>query len=311
MNRCFGYRRLLGSACLLSVMLVALQIPNCFGGPLPLPSSQELLAIYRGVYNARFSSLLFRINAETGLAMFVGDTTFNSLQSLTTGPEGLLYSWDGAAGLVTIDPVTGVGTEVDPNSGSGFTPLIQSLAFSPKGDLIGVTETLNQNGLYSINPSTGEASFIDSSPLPNENETIRGVEFLGDRFVGVAWNFNSPSSPYIEIDGTNGAVTQIGATNVEHLNSLAQDQEGRLYSVTAGTGHPSFSFSQLVQLDSGTGSLIDSIDIMSPEIAPKVLAVRGLTIRTVNPIPEVSSVTLSICFIFSYFVFSCRIKQNY
>lgn len=245
------------------------------GAAIQLPASQELLAIHRGSFNAQLASLLFRIDPVGGTATFIGDIGFASLQSLAASPQGVLYSWDVVDGLVTINPTTGQGTDVNPNAGSGFAPDMQSLDFAPNGDLIGVTDVGNRNELYRINTTTGLATFIASSPLPVAIETTRGIAFLGNRLVGVSWNFQTPSSRYFEIDPNTAAISLIGVTGQPHLNSLARDANGRLYTVS--TDAPP----TLAVLDPQTGATLESQPISTPEIAPDTLDVRGLTVRTI------------------------------
>jgi hypothetical protein len=173
--------------------------------------------------------------------------------------------------------------DVNPNAGSGFAPLMQSLDFAPNGDLIGVSDAGNRNELYRINTTTGLATFIASSPLPLPIETTRGIAFLGNRLVGASWNFETFSSRYFEIDPNTAAFTLLGETGQPHVNSLARDDNGRLYTVSLETH-------TLAVLDSQTGATVESQPISALEILPDTLDVRGLTVRTV---PEPTSAVLA------------------
>jgi len=275
---------------------------------IPLPSNQELLALHTSGFNANRD--LYRIDTITGIATLIGETPFSSLQSLATGPGGTLYSWDRNKGLVTIDPMTAQGTDVNPLVGGSGADHIQSLAFSPSGNLFGITTINNgadrMHALYEIDTTTGALSFIGSSPPPGKFDTIRGIEFLGEKLVGVAWSVSPTISPFHEINPLTGAVNQIGSTGTTILNSLAQDSQGLLYSVQSIIGMtPS---STLVTLDPITGVTIESLSIVTPGSRLFKFSVRGLTIRTV---PEPSA---AILFLLASFVLTncqcLRITRN-
>jgi hypothetical protein len=176
-----------------------------------------------------------------------------------------------------------LGVDVNPLIGSVFAPNIQSLDFAPNGDLFGVTSIGNRNVLYRIDVTTGAPTFVAESTLPNFTETTRGIEFLGNRLVGVAWPFANPTSPYFEINPATAAITPIGLTGVENLNSLAQGIDGFLYSVKSVTGSPGVSAAALVMIDPVSGAMVDFQALSAPELAPHNLDIRGLAIL---PVPE-------------------------
>jgi hypothetical protein len=104
---------------------------------------------------------LYTINIQTGHATLVGNTGVGGLQSLAFSPAGVLYGWDlNGLGLVQINPVTGVATDVNPSL-NGFLD-IQALTFGPDGTLYGA-----RNALYTIDPSTGVTTLVGSGGYSN------------------------------------------------------------------------------------------------------------------------------------------------
>jgi hypothetical protein len=124
--------------------------------------------LYGLVNGSLFSDIdsLYRIDTTTGAATLVGLTGFEGIQGLEFSPAGILYGWDIFAGLLTIDPSTGVATQVDP-AGVG-SALIQTLAFAPDGTLYGAREAL-----FRIDTSTGDTTLVGSGGYSD----IRGLEF--------------------------------------------------------------------------------------------------------------------------------------
>ncbi len=128
----------------------------------------------------------------------VGDTGFDSLQSLAIGPDETLYSWDMHDGLVILDPDTGAGTEVaGENFGVGS---IQYLTFR-FGELYG-----GRSKLYQIDLLTGFPLLIGTHS--NEVDDLRGAELreIGEPYCTA--NVNSSGQ---------AAITRAsGSTRVEY-----------------------------------------------------------------------------------------------
>jgi len=55
---------------------------------------------------------LYKLDAETGQLMAIGATGFKEISSLAFNANGELWGWAKDAGLIQIDPVSGIGTEV-------------------------------------------------------------------------------------------------------------------------------------------------------------------------------------------------------
>ena len=97
----------------------------------------------------------------------IGSLGFLGVQGLDVSPGGGLFAWDVQDGLLTVNSVTGLATDV--NASIGGTAQIQSIVFAPDGRLFGAGATL-----YSINPRTGAFSQIGAGGGPD----IRGIEWI-------------------------------------------------------------------------------------------------------------------------------------
>jgi hypothetical protein len=94
---------------------------------------------------------LILIDTATGTWTTIGSTGYGSLQSLTNH-NGVLYAWDLQQGLMTVDPVTGAATDVNPSI-AGFD--MQWLASRGDGQLIG-----GRSAIYTIDPLTGATTLV-------------------------------------------------------------------------------------------------------------------------------------------------------
>jgi hypothetical protein len=247
-----------------------------------LPPSHQMYALYAGAPSTQ--SYLYRINVATGVAEQIGNTTLAGLQSLTTGLDGKLYSWNNDLGLLTIDASTAQATDVNPLINSSLPSTLQSLALAPNGKLVGVIDVSDNNRLYEIDPATGAATLIGQSPSPTPLglESVRGIEFLGNRLFGVAWHFNNPTSPLFEIDPQTAAITQVGLTGTTYLNSLTKDRDGTLYSIQSIDASTANASQLLVVIDPATGMTIDSTPI-TPDVFQRGYSPRAIAFLIPEP----------------------------
>lgn len=124
--------------------------------------ADNLLAIQNGGDN------LFSVDLGVPSSTAIGTSTgFSGIQGLAS--NGTLYGWDTFFGLLTIDTVTGVATDV--NAAIGATVDIQTLAFDDSGNLFGA-----RNQLFQINLMTGATTLIGGSGISD----LRGFEFVAD-----------------------------------------------------------------------------------------------------------------------------------
>lgn len=133
---------------------------------------------------------LFKIDVLTGQTTFIGSTGGPFfIQGLTFDSNGTLYGWSGdggsVGGLYTIDPNTGIATDVNSSVAENGVD-IQTLSFGPDGKLYG-----GRLNLYTIDTTTG---------IP----TLIGGDFIGD-VRGIA--FTEPVPEPITILGSGIALT--------------------------------------------------------------------------------------------------------
>ena len=112
--------------------------------------------------------ILSRIDTMTGIITQIGPTGFTGLQALA-GLGTLLFAWDINLGLITIDPRTGIGTDVDPAVGG---PMMQTLWAQPDGRLFGASGST----LYSIDINHGNVAMVGAVGIGFD---IRGAESFG------------------------------------------------------------------------------------------------------------------------------------
>jgi hypothetical protein len=110
---------------------------------------------------------LLEINLTNQTTQVIGSLGFLGVQALDFSPNGELYAWDVNFGLLTVNPLNGAATDVNPSIGG--TAGIQSIVFSPDGRLFGARQAL-----YSINPVTG--AFLPVGPASTFD--IRGIEWI-------------------------------------------------------------------------------------------------------------------------------------
>lgn len=127
-----------------------------------------------GVLYAAEGDDIYTLDLESGANTLVGNAGLPRLHRITGlafSPDGTLYGWDaGTSGelglaLLTIDPLTGAATDVDPTVHAPVLPpygedAVTALAFAPEGTLYGANREL-----YTVNLQTGGLTLI--APMPN------------------------------------------------------------------------------------------------------------------------------------------------
>ena len=130
-----------------------------------------------------FLYLLAMEDFATGNATLVGEITLadqtplRGIQGMAVSPLGTFFGWDVFLGLVSIDPASGIATDIDPNDNfdAGADPggitvaSIQSLAFVG-GTLFGA-----RNDLFEIDTSSGQATLVGA--IGGEGD-IRGLSIV-------------------------------------------------------------------------------------------------------------------------------------
>jgi hypothetical protein len=135
------------------------------GGLAFLPNSTLVAVVPDNTTNTLPCSELWTVNPGSGAASLVGPIEgFRSVSALEYDEtNGTLYGWSADAGLITINPATGAGSDV--NTAVSGTNMM-TIAVLPDGKMFGA-----QHALYSIDKRTGEASQVGASNLSN----VRGM----------------------------------------------------------------------------------------------------------------------------------------
>ncbi len=177
------------------------------------------------------SSVFGTLDLNTGAVSQVATLNNIFVNDLAFAPNGTLYlltapfRGSGSAGFGSINPNTGVITDIAPN-----TVGLNSIGFNANGSLYGTTYTgSGPEALYSINPSTGATSFIAdlSGPLSTVANQLR---FIGN--IAYTTSYTTPSSLYT-INLVTGAGTLIGNTGLNQNNGLGAVVNGELLDIAA------------------------------------------------------------------------------
>jgi len=205
------------------------------------------------------SDQLVRVDVLNGPITVVGSTGFGAIQALTRHAS-TFYAWDLNAGLLRVDFLTGVATDVNPSVGTNGAA-IQFLTSMTDGRLVG-----GQNALYAIDPTTGVPSLLGSGAYND----LRGAE---ERF-GVVYPFG--------IGCANVSLTLQGSPNPGTTITTVSTGNGRLASGFAILGFSDTSYLGLplpLRLDSFLGTvncfLYTGSDVTFPASA------NGLGVMTV------------------------------
>ena len=129
----------------------------------------------------------------------LGSTLYNDI---AYAPDGTLYGLaNNGASLVTFDNTTGDVTPVASLGGSG----IESIAFNPNnGVLFGASES----GLYTIDPATGQASYIGDFGSPYGCNLWQNIRFDSDGNLYLS-NTGDNTDLY-QVNTNTGAATFVG-----------------------------------------------------------------------------------------------------
>ncbi|MDI6807792.1 MAG: hypothetical protein QME66_02270 [Candidatus Eisenbacteria bacterium] len=182
---------------------------------------------YINVYETYNLGALATIDVNTGLASVIGEITPLQVPDLTFSPSRILYGWtEGGAwsdDLVTFNTATGGVTWVG-ESGIG------TWATGPGCDSAGNLYVKNGESLYSVNPVTGEATFL-TYLSSYTNNTLAFDE--NDNLYSI---YRGEGTTYLlTIDIDTGLVTTIGDIGVPNISALAFQPKGTPSATEAKT----------------------------------------------------------------------------
>lgn len=112
---------------------------------------------------------LVTIDTASGGVTVIGNTGATGLQALTFAADGTLYTYDVIAGLGTIDPATGLFTDVNPAVDAAGSGGIQTLAFGANGTLYG-----SRDVLFTLDVTTGQATLVGDGSYTD----VRGMSLI-------------------------------------------------------------------------------------------------------------------------------------
>ena len=177
-----------------------------------------------------FGGSVYSINETTGAGTLLGSSGFGGTNSMARNSAGILYSATPSL-LITINPVTGVGTLATTLSGFGAEGLsIRGLAFSSTGVLYAVNnggspgDTTTNDLLYTINASTGAMTLVGTM-------AFTGVQSLTFSSGGTLYGFDGGGG-LITIDPLTAAATDVNLTigaSGNDIQTIAFSPGGTLY----------------------------------------------------------------------------------
>ena len=166
------------------------------------------------LFNSFNSESLSAIDLTTAEATVIGSQSASDVHAIAH-QDGVLYGFSVAEGLGTLDSETGE-----------FTPSFADSTFpvSIKGaDVDESTNTLfaigDDNALYTIEPSTGEASSIGDTGV-NFNSQVGLAYSPEDEQLYALGNDSNTGDNLYQIDKTTGTATLINNTGLEEANAL-------------------------------------------------------------------------------------------
>lgn len=132
--------------------------------------------------------------------------------------------------LITVDPETQVTTIIGDTSLSGTNIELWDIAFSPSGDLYGIS----LDSLYRVNANTGALSLIGSLGGPKVNALIFSDSGVLYAAGGNTMSWNDGVRTLYTINTTTGQATSVGTSTFNSSGDLAF-LNGDLYITSVGS----------------------------------------------------------------------------
>ena len=187
--------------------------------------------------NNRFGTINLLNGNFTQIAT-IGNVLINDIAYCPV--DGTLYGIQNSSTLVTFNKTTGDITNVANFSVGG----IESIAFRySDGVLFGAT----QSGLYTIDPATGNATYVGSfNNPPNLNGQGQNIRFAQDGKLYVS--NTSQNTDIYQIDTTSGSATWVGeAVGIPYL--MLMNGDNYMYGVYISLGASPNAGPELVSFD--------------------------------------------------------------
>jgi hypothetical protein len=213
------------------------------------------------VMGVTYSGETVGIDETTGAGSTIGATGFSYLNSLAKNQAGTLYSASGNK-LITINSVTGVGTQVATLNFGDKPSDVRGLAFSPQNVLYAVindypTGGINPDYLYTVDIATGVATLVGATGL----NYVQSLTFSAS---GVLYGWDI-SRGLLTINTATGTATVVnpGVGALPDIQGIAFAADGTLYGAREAlyTINPATSGCTLV--GSGGYSDVRGIEVLA------------------------------------------------
>jgi hypothetical protein len=225
-----------------------------------IPDPGTLIGVHWDISN----SSVVKIDPNTGSGSNIGLSGFPGLNSLAKDPMGTLWSVtniydDPNDRLITINPATGIGTQVATLNFPVYPASVRALAFSPSGVLYATNcrpgTGLQPIDLYTVNVTTGNGTYIGPTGA------VQGLAFSSSGAL-YGWDVNVG---LVTINTATGAATDVnpavpGTPDIQSINFAL---DGTLY----GAGKALYKIDQFT----GVYTLIGSggyTDVRGIEFVP-------------------------------------------
>lgn len=162
---------------------------------------------------------LFTLGRDTGALQFVGDTDYSRVVDLAFRDDGVLFASANGGYILTLDPATGVATELAVKN----TDSIHALEFDAAGNLFATMA----GAFGTVDVATGQFTQVS---LPNVGN-IGGLAV--DPISGTLYGAGSQNGRVYSVDPLTGDFTLLFSSDFSSINSLAFDSAGTLFG---GTG---------------------------------------------------------------------------
>ncbi len=185
------------------------------------------------------------INLMNGSFTQISDLGSTLYNDIAYAPDGTLYGLaNNGASLVTFDSTTGDVTPVASLGGSG----IESIAFNPNnGMLFGASES----GLYTIDPTTGQTSYVGDFGNPYGCNLWQNIRFDSDGNLYLSNTGDSTGTDIYQVNTDTGAATFEG--EVEGYSDLILENGSQyMYGVSIPSINGADAAPVLVSFDLGS-----------------------------------------------------------
>ena len=171
----------------------------------------------------------------------LGSTLYNDI---AYAPDGTLYGLaNNGASLVTFDSTNGDVTPVASLSGPG----IESIAYAPDGTLFGASES----GLYTIDPTTGQTSYIGDFGSPYGCNLWQNIRFDSDGNLYLSNTGDSTGTDIYQVNTDTGAATFVGEVD-GYSDLILENGSQYMYGVSIPSINGADAQPVLVSFDLGS-----------------------------------------------------------